>query len=74
MPSPKTPAGLGKRGAAFWKEVTGAYTVERPDEVALLTEACRMLSLCDALREAVERDGYTTAGSTGQMVAHPLLT
>jgi len=74
MASPKTPAGLGKRGTAFWKEVTGSYVIERPDEVALLVEACRILSLCDSLREAVERDGFTTAGSTGQMVAHPLLT
>jgi hypothetical protein len=32
------------------------------------------MSLCDDLRAAVDRDGYTTKGSTGQMVAHPLLT
>jgi hypothetical protein len=38
--------------------VTGAYEIERPDEVALLVEACRILSLCDELREVVERDGY----------------
>lgn len=74
MATLKAPAGLGRRGTTFWKEVTGAYTVERPDELALLTEACRILSLCDDLRQAVERDGYTTAGSTGQLVAHPLLT
>jgi P27 family predicted phage terminase small subunit len=74
MASSKPPAGLGRRGTAFWKDVTNAYDIERPDEVALLTEACRILSLCDDLREAVARDGYTTTGSTGQMVAHPLLT
>jgi P27 family predicted phage terminase small subunit len=74
MASSDPPTDLGRRGTAFWKEVTAAYDIDRPDEVALLTEACRILSLCDALREVVERDGYTSAGSTGQMVAHPLLT
>jgi P27 family predicted phage terminase small subunit len=69
-----TPPGLGKRGTAFWKAVTKTYDIERPDEVELLMEACRIMSLCDSLRETVERDGFTAKGSTGQTVAHPLLT
>lgn len=42
-------------------------------EMELLRECCLLLDECEALREAVEKDGTTVAGSTGQTRVHPAL-
>ncbi len=39
----------------------------------LLRECCRLLDECESLRTAVERDGTTVKGSTGQPRVHPAL-
>jgi P27 family predicted phage terminase small subunit len=74
MKTTKPPTGLDGRGLAFWNEVAEAYALTRPDEWQLLEDACRTMSLVDELREAVERDGFTSTGSAGQRVINPLLT
>lgn len=71
--TPRPPSGLGTRGRRYWREVLGAYELT-DSELHLLTEACRTLDDLDRLAEAVERDGATVAGSTGQTVVHPALT
>lgn len=68
--APKPPDDLDERGAAFWREVTGAYAL-RADELELLAEAARCLDRLDELREAVEADGLTVTGRRGDVALHP---
>ena len=71
MSKPKKPADLGKAGAALWESISGAYEM-RPDELTMLELACRGRDRVVAME--AERDGAVTAyGSTGQLVAHPLI-
>lgn len=67
------PADLAERGAAFWREVTGAYEL-RTDERQLLAEACRCLDRLDALRAAVEADGLVVKDTRGRVALHPAAT
>ena len=52
------PAGLGKRGRAFYEAVTGDLELE-PHEHALLAETCRVLDRLEALDITIRRDGMT---------------
>ena len=69
----RSPAGLGARGARFWRASTGSFDFSEA-EFHLLEEACRTLDDLDRLAEAVASDGAMTRGSAGQPVVHPALT
>ena len=64
------PRGLKGRGRRFWKAVTAGYELN-VDELELLTELCRCLDDVEALAAAVDRDGLTVPGSSGQTRVHP---
>ena len=69
----KRPPALGARGNALWASVTAEYDMRRPDELELLTEACRLVTLCEDLAGDVRAAGFVSTGSQGQVVVHPLL-
>lgn len=60
----RAPAGLGAAGRRFWREVTAGYGL-RPDELAVLTSACRTL---DALADL----DAEIAGTQGASARLPL--
>ena len=64
---PDVPAGIGKRGRAFWIDVQSDLEFDAR-ETDLLVEVCRTLDTIDALAAAVERDGVMLIGSQGQQV------
>lgn len=43
-------------------------------EALLLDEVARTIDTLDALAAVIDRDGVTTAGSTGQIVVHPAVS
>lgn len=71
-PTPVEPADLREPGRAMWAEVTDVFDLG-PDELGSLREACRTVDELDDLRTALEGQPMTVPGSTGQLVAHPLL-
>lgn len=72
MPVKRAPAGLDRRGRAFWRSATGRYSFS-DGELLLLEEACRSLDVLDSLAVAIAGQGVTVAGSKGQTRANPLL-
>ena len=71
MSKPKKPADLGTDGTALWDSISGDYEL-RPDELTMLELACRARDRIAAME--TERNGRVTElGSTGQLVAHPLI-
>lgn len=75
MSAPTAPAGLEPSGIALWKSITTGYQF-RPDELAVLEDACRTADIITAMEKAWAEDGrpMTTRGSQGQLVAHPLIS
>lgn len=69
---PPAPPDLSVRGRAFWRSTVGTFQLSEV-ELELLKECCRLLDECESLRHAVETDGTTVAGSTGQTRVHPAL-
>lgn len=69
---PPAPAGLEQRGKRFWSRTVATYTLS-PSELEILTEACRSLDECEALRSAVADEGVSVTGSKGQPRPHPAL-
>jgi hypothetical protein len=69
------PTGLDRAGKALWKAITAGYEF-RPDELAVLEDACRTADIIAAMEKAWAEDGrpMTTRGSQGQLVAHPLIS
>ncbi len=67
----RAPAGLGPRGRRLWRAVTTDFEMTI-SERELLTEACRTIDNCERLENALRDEPLTTAGSRGQVVAHPL--
>lgn len=66
------PKGLGTRGRRLWKQSLDQFEF-RPDELIVLEDACRHVDVVDALAAKLEGADLVTAGSKGQMTAHPLL-
>lgn len=66
------PDGLTGRGADVWRASVAGLTF-RPDEVAVLHEFCHTVTELDALRAVLAEQGYTVAGSKGQVRPHPLI-
>jgi hypothetical protein len=56
----------------MWLEVTDGFDLG-PDEIGALREACRTVDELADLRSALDGQRMTVPGSTGQLVAHPLL-
>jgi len=67
-----SPPDLGVRGRKFWRSTVAVFVLSEV-EMELLKECARLLDECEALRHAVDRDGVTVAGSTGQTRVHPAL-
>jgi hypothetical protein len=67
---PRAPAGLGRRGGAFWRRCAAAYELTDA-ETELLIEVCRGLDTLDTLHMVVADQGHTVRGSRGQVIAHP---
>lgn len=67
---PKVPAGLNARGRKFWRDTLAEFELG-PSEVALLTEACRVMDRLDALDEDIRARGISAKGSQGQDVLNP---
>lgn len=64
------PAGLGDRGSALWDDVTSRYGL-RPDELAILADACHEADVIEELKEQFKTAPLITTGSMGQDVAAP---
>ncbi len=69
---PVTPPDLSVRGRSFWRSTLAAFELSDV-ELELLMECARLLDECESLRKAVDADGVTVAGSTGQKRVHPAL-
>jgi hypothetical protein len=67
---PPAPKGLESRGRKFWRDVHATWEFNR-DELELVVEVCRLLDTCDRLQAALDDDGVTVRGSTGQTRVHP---
>ena len=66
------PTDLAARGCALWRLTVRDFELSEV-ELQLLGECCRLLDEFESLRRAVERDGATVAGSTGQPRVHPAI-
>jgi len=67
------PAGTGKAGRAFWREVVGTYSLS-PGELPLLALAARQADDTAALEALLASDGLSVAGSMGQMRLNAVVT
>lgn len=64
------PTDLGERGSALWDSVTSRYGL-RPDELAILADACHEADIIERLRAEFATRDLITTGSMGQDVAAP---
>jgi len=71
--APRMPTKLGASGKALWSSIIPAYDL-RPDEVRILTDACREADLIARLQDALESADLVTRGSMGQEVASPFVS
>ena len=69
-PAPKN---MGTRGLKFWRDITAQYVL-RPDELRLLEDACRTMSLIDKLEQGVAENPLYLTGSQGQQVINPAIS
>lgn len=69
---PTPPRDLAVRGRKFWRQTVEVFELSEV-ETQLLRECCRLLDECESLRERLDQDGVTVAGSTGQVRVHPAL-
>lgn len=75
MAAKTAPTGLNDAGKKLWKNITKEYEF-RPDELAVLEDACRTSDIIADMEEAWTDQGrpMTTTGSQGQLVTHPLIS
>lgn len=71
MTAPKRPAGLGKAGAALWKDLSGPFEFGA-DEVVILAAVCRQADDIASLEALLAEQGGTVIGSTGQPRLNPI--
>ncbi|MFE9026238.1 phage terminase small subunit P27 family [Streptomyces iakyrus] len=73
--APRVPSHLGSAGRDVWRNVwsagMGAYSPDTDRNV--ITRYCELHDRRVSLLAEVENEGLTQLGSTGQIVAHPLL-
>lgn len=74
MSKSKVPGTLADAGKALWDDIAGKYVL-RPDEAAVLTQACETADMIATLDKAWDDLGkpFLTKGSMGQDVIHPLI-
>ena len=70
MTTPKPPKNLGPQGKELWDSIIPQYEL-RPDELRVLTDACREADLIERLHEELATSSLITKGSMGQEVASP---
>lgn len=70
--SPRAPSGLKATGKRLWAQVTNGLTF-RPDELAILDQACRVADQVAALERVLAKSKSMIPGSTGQQVLHPAI-
>lgn len=63
---------LAVRGRTFWRSTVASFELSDV-ELELLRECCRLLDECESLGTAVDTEGITVVGSTGQTRVHPAL-
>jgi len=68
----KVPEMLGKHGLKLWKSTMNGAKAS-PHDLLLLETACRLADRIEECRRTVARDGLTSTGRHGQLIAHPLL-
>ena len=73
MTAPNPPSNLGERGLALWDSIIPTYEL-KPDEIQILTDACREADLVERLRVALEAGDLISTGSMGQDVPAPTLS
>lgn len=66
----RPPAGLSKRGRAFWRQTSTDYELSDA-ETRLLEEVCRCLDRLDTLDAQIAAAGPMVTGSQGQAVLNP---
>lgn len=77
--APDAPAALGDAGRALWGSITlwGSKDLDdlllRPDDLAVLHEACATRDLIARLAEATKSAPVMMAGSRGQEVINPAI-
>ncbi|HWY01249.1 MAG TPA: terminase [Mycobacterium sp.] len=69
---PPVPRGTGANGAKLWREILGNYELQQ-HELALLTEAVRLVDELDRLHEIIATEELITVGPHGSKV-HPAVT
>lgn len=70
---PPAPEKLGARGAKLWNDIAGDWDL-RPDELEILSAACRTLDLIQSMESELEGQPRTVRGSQGQPVINPLVS
>lgn len=75
-PRPRMPRKLGKAGRDLWQGITDPEEgwALRPDEIRLLTDACREADIVERLETALADAELIVRGSMGQPAPSPLLT
>lgn len=72
---PRAPNGLGRRGAALWRDLHGAFDFTgEPHRAVMVEDACREADLVDRLQKAVDTNSLRVKGSQDQPVAAPELS
>lgn len=71
MKIPPAPADLGAAAGDLWAAVVGEWEL-RPDEIPLLTAACRTLDEIETIEAALVDAEPLVEGSRGQVRANPL--
>jgi len=69
----KSPAGLGRVGAAFWRKVVADYAPSLAEADRLLM-LCRLKDRIAAEAAIIAAEGLTVAGAAGQPRPHPMLS
>lgn len=72
--APTAPRSLSAESRQLWRRITGEYEFTDAASFVLLRELCAALDSLRAVQRRIAADGLTVEGSTGQPVAHPLLS
>jgi hypothetical protein len=70
---PPIPSNLGERGAALWESIASKFEL-RPDELAILLDACREADLIERIQDEMMFAPLISRGSMGQEVASPFVS